>query len=234
MLAPDRGTVALVGSGEFLPAMDPVDRALLEGLADAPRVAVVPTAAAPDGDAVFERWLTMGVQHFTRLGVQAEPVPLRTRADADDLDLAATLARSNFVYLSGGKPSYLREALQGSACWEAIVGVVARGGVVAGCSAGAMVLGGALFNFRRSPLHPVAPALGLVPEIMVIPHFDEFPVDPGPFLGHVADGVTVVGVDGTTALVRARGEWTVLGRGGVTVFAGKNRLRYLAGQMVSL
>ena len=226
------GTVALVGSGEFLPTMDPVDRALIARLPDRPRVAVVPTASAPDGDPVFERWLRMGVEHFTRLGAAVTPIPLRTRADADDPDLAAGIARTNFVYLSGGKPSYLRETFEGTACWQAIVDIFENGGVLAGCSAGAMVLGGKMLRFR--PVPGPADGLGLLPGIIVIPHFDEFRVNPGPFLGLLPDTVTVVGVDGGTALVGSPGQWTVEGKGSVTVFDGGNRLSYLAGQAVPI
>src|SRR6185312_7897313 len=46
------GTVALVGAGEFLPAMDPVDRGLLASIAGPARVVVLPTASAPDGPGV--------------------------------------------------------------------------------------------------------------------------------------------------------------------------------------
>jgi len=45
---------------------------------------------------------------------------------------------------------------------------------------------------------------------------------------------TVVGIDGATALVGSNGHWTVYGRGGVTVFAGKSKVRYLTGREVPL
>ncbi len=73
------GAVALVGAGEYLSAMDPVDRALLARLHDTPRVVVLPTASAPDGPGVPERWTKMGVDHFTRLGAEVQPVMLLDR-----------------------------------------------------------------------------------------------------------------------------------------------------------
>jgi cyanophycinase len=229
------GAVALVGSGEFLPSMDPVDLALLGRLPADARVAIVPTAAAPDGDAVFERWLRMGVEHFTRLGASASPIALRTRADAEDPEVAAALARADLVYLSGGKPAYLREALRGTASWQAISGVFENGGVVAGCSAGAMVLGETMFDFPQAA-RPV-PALGLAPGVTVVPHFDEIPVGVGGFLSQVlrllgTTATTVVGIDGGTALLCSAEGWTVLGRGGVTVLSGGARTRYAAGHVV--
>ena len=48
------GPVALVGAGEFLPAMAAVDAELLAASGRSrPRVAILPTASWPDGEAVF-------------------------------------------------------------------------------------------------------------------------------------------------------------------------------------
>ena len=59
------GPVALVGAGEFLPAMADVDAGLLASTGVArPRVVVLPTASYPDGEDVFQRWASMGVAHF--------------------------------------------------------------------------------------------------------------------------------------------------------------------------
>src|SRR5882724_1349827 len=54
----------LFGSGEFLPWAEPVDTRLVESSSRRDgRVLVVPTASAPEGDAVFERWAAMGTEH---------------------------------------------------------------------------------------------------------------------------------------------------------------------------
>ena len=46
------GTVALVGAGEYLQGMQPVDKKLLERVNGDPKVIVLPTASAPDGEGV--------------------------------------------------------------------------------------------------------------------------------------------------------------------------------------
>src|SRR6187551_2309681 len=110
------GPVALVGSGEFLPAMSTFDAELLASTGRArPRVVIVPTASYPDGEEVFQRWATMGVDHFAALGAEVEPVLVRDRAEADDPAAAQAIGEADLVYLSGGKPGYLRSALAGSA-----------------------------------------------------------------------------------------------------------------------
>ena len=226
------GTIALIGSGEYLTPIQPVDKKLLEHISGEPSVVVLPTAAAPDGAGVPERWTKMGVEHFRQLGAHAEPVMLLTRADADNPALVEQIARSNFVYFSGGKPRYLLETLQGSAAWEAIVALYKIGGVVAGCSAGAMAMGAALFDFPK--FWHTLPALGLAPGLVIIPHFDEIPKLMLASLKSSDQDTTVVGVDGSTALVGRQGHWTVYGRGGVTVFEQKQRIRYSEGQEVRL
>ena len=225
------GTIALVGSGEFLPPIQPLDRKLLEHVQGTPRVVVLPTASAPDGAGVPERWATMGVAHFGTLGAQVEPVMLLTREDAENSAIAEKIAQANFVYFSGGKPRYLLETLQGTAAWEAIVALYTNGGVVAGCSAGAMVMGAALFNFPN--FWQTTSALNLAPGLVIVPHFDEIPKLMLATLNHASPNTTV-GVDGSTALVGHEDRWTVYGAGGVTVFEEKNKVRYIEGQEVRL
>jgi cyanophycinase len=229
---PDIGTVALVGSGEYLPPIQPLDLKLLQHLQDTPQVVVLPTAAAPDGPEVSARWAKMGVDHFHLLGAAVEPVMLLTREDAGNSELVAKISQANFVYLSGGKPRYLLETLEGTPAWEAIVQIYKRGGVIAGCSAGAMAMGSVIFNFPQ--MWRTVPALGLATGLAVIPHFDEIPKLMLATLNHPNDQTTVVGVDGSTALVGHAGGWTVYGTGGVTVFEGKKRIRYTEGQEVNL
>ena len=103
------GPVALVGSGEFLAVMEPVDAGLLEGR---PRRAVVlPTAAAREGDARMSYWLELGRTHYEAMGVEPVLLDVRTREDAEDPATAARIEGVGLVYLSGGDPHHLSETL---------------------------------------------------------------------------------------------------------------------------
>jgi cyanophycinase len=230
--SPTTGTIALVGSGEFLPPILPLDQKLLTLVQGEARVVVLPTASTPDGGGVPARWAKMGVEHFKQLGAQAEAVMLLTRDDAHNPELVGRIAQANFVYLSGGKPRYLLETLRETPAWEAITALYYSGGVIAGCSAGAMAMGSALFDLPKfwQPL----PALGLAPGLIIIPHFDEIPRVMMGTLNHTNHGTTVVGVDGSTGLIGHAGGWTVYGKGGVTVFEQVGRVRYADGQQVRL
>jgi cyanophycinase len=227
-----QGTLALIGAGEFLPPVAAIDKMLLERINGTPRVVVLPTASAPDGPGVPERWASMGVDHFSQLGAVVEAAMLLQRADADDESIVSQIAAANFVYLSGGKPRYLLETLKDTAAWQTIINMLAKGGVLAGCSAGAMVLGSELFDFPQ--LWRTIPAFGLAQEMIVIPHFDEIPAALTSTISLTKRKLTMVGIDGSTALVRSNDLWSVYGSGGVTVFHENNKTRYLAGNEVLL
>jgi cyanophycinase len=228
------GPVALVGAGEFLPEMAEIDAELLgASRRSRPRVAILPTASWPDGPAVFDRWAARGTAHFEELGAEVEVVLVRERADADDPANAQAVGEADLIYLSGGKPSHLRAALEGSAVWSAMIAAHARGSVLAGCSAGAMVLGGQQAEFRFPPQLPLGfePGLGLLPGIAVLPHYDRFPETLAALrVARAPRGTVVLGIDEATAAIGQDGNWQVRGTGRVTVWRGRRRERLRAGE----
>ncbi|MEM7132211.1 MAG: Type 1 glutamine amidotransferase-like domain-containing protein [Chloroflexota bacterium] len=218
--------LALVGSGEYLPGMEAVDRRLLSLFDQPSKVVCVPTAAGTEGDAMIDDWMQKGVDHFTRLGADVEGVRVWDRNSANDSTLAEAIAAANFVYLSGGKPGYLYDTLKGTSSWEAILTVIGKGGLLTGCSAGAMIQGQAFGGFPRK--HE---GFGLWPNINVIPHFDEIPsaiISSMRML--VGKGMTVVGVEGNTALLKKDGQYEVIGQG-VTVWTPDYKERYTEGML---
>jgi cyanophycinase len=233
------GPVALVGAGEFLPNMAEFDAGLLRATGRSrPRVAILPTASYPDGEEVFSRWAAMGVAHFGGLGAEVEPVLVRDRAGADDGAAAQALGEADLIYLAGGNPAYLMGVLANSAVGRAIVAAHERGAVVAGCSAGAMVLAGHSFDFRvRLMPWPLRwrPGLGFVPGASVVPHYDAWPEPLSALVALQAPrGSVVLGLDEETALVGRDGAWQVHGRSRVTVWHGRHRERYRAGEVFRL
>jgi cyanophycinase len=230
------GPLALVGAGEFLPTMEPVDRHLL-ALADGPspsRVVVLPTASAPEGHAVFWRWGTMGLDHFRRLGVQAEVLSVTDRASAHDDACVQAIRNASFVYFSGGQPRYLLETLKDTPVWSAVLDAWRRGAALAGCSAGAMVFGAAIRSFR-APDAPLIPALGLLHRVVVLPHFDRWGLARRqPLRDALPPEVLLIGVDEHTALVWSEGRWQVMGQGCVTLWRSDGLERYPVGSTVPL
>ncbi len=221
------GRLALVGSGEYLPVMHDVEAWLLEGR---PKVYVqLATAAATEGDAVLRRWHALGASAAERLGAEQIVVDVRTRADADDARWVDAVAGAGLIYLSGGKPSYLAETLRGTSVWQAIVDAWRAGASLAGCSAGAMVLGGHIPDYRH-PRSGGTPGLGVVPGISVLPHFDRYSKwMPDLALRPLAKrSPHVLGIDEDTALVSDAGlaalrTWHVMGRQSVYAVTADGR-----------
>lgn len=215
--------------------MADLDRSLLDATGRArPRVVILPTASWPDGRAVFERWAAMGVEHFRTLGAEVEPVLVRDRASASDPGHVQAIGEADLVYLSGGKPRHLLEALDGTPAGDAVRAAHDRGAIIAGCSAGAMVLAARQADLGTPMLpFPVRwrPALGLIQGVAVLPHYDAWPE---PMAAAIAlqgsrRGV-VLGLDEATAAVGRDGVYQVHGRGRVTVWRGRHRERYRQGE----
>jgi cyanophycinase len=229
------GPLALVGSGEYLPVMAEVERGLLAGRP--PRYVQIPTAAAHEGQTSLDHWVDLGREQAARLGVEAVPVVVRNRSDADDPAMAAQLEAAGLIYLSGGSPTLLAKTLLGTAVGAAIEAAWRAGAALAGCSAGAMALTSWVPSLRRPGTEPQE-GLGLVPELRVIPHFDRFerwmPDLVGRYLAKAADGTEVVGVDEDTALIWDDQRWTVHGQRQVWLLRTDGRSPYPAGATLDL
>jgi cyanophycinase len=232
------GTLALIGAGEFLDPMDKVDQTLLS-MAGGMRVVVLPTASTPDGPGVPERWAKMGIDHFNHLGAQTDAVMALDRAACIDAKLAARVRAANLVYFSGGKPDYLYNTLVDTPVWQAVSEVLARGGVVAGCSAGAMIMGAYVPVFSELIGIPTISkwqdGFKLVPDSIIAPHYNEFPeIFSSLIFGGRPAGTFLIGVDADTALVGSNGSWKALGARRVTIKRDHATQRYTEGQTVPL
>jgi cyanophycinase len=222
--------LVLVGSGEYLPGIELVDRFLIGQLKEAPRVVCLPTAAGLEGKERIAYWSDLGVAHFMRLGVQdVRAVPVVDRISANNPEMAYTIWEANFAYLSGGKPDYLYQTLHDTRTWEALLSVHERGGILAGCSAGAMVMGTRIPGFPRW-----GPGFNLLQGTLVIPHFDEISkgmVKMARFFS--ARDLALVGIERNTALFVNAEKKGVIGTGAVEVWVGRERRRYINDQSVS-
>ncbi|NJC96280.1 MAG: hypothetical protein FIB03_08080 [Anaerolineae bacterium] len=101
------GLIALVGSGEYLPVMEDVDRHLLHSLnliGRKPRVVCLPTAAGREGDVSVNRWSNMGLAHFQKLGAEVDALRIIDRDSADDPQWESLLENADLIYFSGGDP----------------------------------------------------------------------------------------------------------------------------------
>jgi cyanophycinase len=216
------GHIALTGGNEFRRECDPMDRALLD-LVGGPRATVVilPTAATNENPYVAGE---NGIRHFGRLNARADKLMIVDAETASQRELAVAVEKHDLVYFTGGDPIYLADVLRGSKTWEAVLAVYARGGLIAGSSAGAMVLGGQLWRFDGW-----VAGLGLVPNVAVVPHHATLAARwnaPAMAAALPAD-VTLLGIDEVTAVLLPEG--LVLGQGEVTVYGPDGPRAYAAG-----
>jgi cyanophycinase len=211
---------ALLGSGEFEPWSEEVDRWMLRRAAhpDGP-VLILPTASAPEGDEVFTMWGDMGLRHFDAMGVSAHVLPLKTRADAESPEVVSKLEGASMVYFSGGNPAYLVEVLLGSPFWRGVLSKLDRGLAYAGCSAGISSLGVKAPDSGAGGLAQEAwrPGLGLFPNVVFGPHWDMLdsyiPGLPQLMEEAVPAGGVLFAVDERTAAIGDGHEWGVVGLG---------------------
>jgi cyanophycinase len=216
------GPVALLGSGEFEPWTDDVDRAVLEAATGDGSVAILPTASEPEGE-MYAEWARRGLEHYADLGVPARVIELKGREDAEAGDLARQIEGASLIFFSGGNPAFLARVLEGSAIWSTIVTAVERGAAFAGCSAGACVAG----EFAPDSMTEHVwedrwvSGLRLLPGVWVVPHFDALDSYRAGlrdfFLSRVPEDDWAIGVDERTAVVRFGDAWRVFGEGGVLV-----------------
>ena len=122
------------------------------------------------------------------------------------------------------------EVLRGSLLLRRITHGLERGMILAGSSAGAMVLG------ERMRFRQWSDALGVVPGVAVLPHHErssksrtsrEVAVE-------TSDGVTALGIDGATGCFTEGDGWRVLGVGSVTVYKGREWNTYESGEYFEL
>ena len=135
-VGPARGALVIVGGAMRDPAI--VERFVqLAGGPDAP-IVVIPTAG---GGETYDQYY-LGLRAFREAGATDLTVLHTTdREVAGDLGFVLPLQRARGVWFPGGRQWRLADAYLGTRVQEEIAGVLRRGGVVGGSSAGATILG---------------------------------------------------------------------------------------------
>jgi cyanophycinase len=221
----------LAGGAEFTTAMAPADRRALElaGGRDA-AVRIIPAAAAPDNN--HRRAGQRGVDWFRSLGARdVAAVALIDRTSAYDTAVIDDLRRAQLIYLLGGFPGYLLATLRGTPAWQAVQQAHAGGALLAGSSAGAMVLGRLMLEPTTLQLEPALAAVGWC----VVPHVEDFG---GPWLRRLAtqpSEAPLLGIAAGCALIDdgPDGQWRQYGRGPVETVVDGAVVRHAADQPIS-
>ncbi len=221
------GAIALVGGDEFGQNCIPMDQELLRRIPTRPpRVVILPTAAAHQRPHLAAE---NGIRYFKELGAAATSAMILDRRDADDHRCVDQLKEANLLYITGGDPWHLLESLRDSAATATIKELKEQNMLIAGSSAGAMVLGE---KMRYGKGANWIQGLGLAPRVVVLPHHERVnKADTELLLGMLESHITILGVEGATACVNDGDDiWQVIGSGSVTAYAGGKGQRYETGQ----
>ncbi len=212
-----KGHILLEGGSEFYGGMSEPDLAAisLAGGVDV-SISIIPTAAAPDRN--DRRAGQNGVRWFNALGASSvNSLPIVDRASAAEPEVTARLKRSHLIYLLGGFPGYLYATLVSSPSWLAVLEAYHTGAVIAGSSAGAMIL---CEDFFDPESQRVSPGLNLIPGACLLPHHNTFGKTWADRLKAFLPNHKLIGIDEETGIIddfdnRA---WTVYGKGSVTIY----------------
>lgn len=226
------GYILLEGGAEFGGQMSAPDLRAIElaGGFDVP-ISIIPTAAAPDNN--HRRAGNNGVNWFRHLGAHnVEALTLIDTASANDAAIAASLQQSRLIYLLGGFPGYLGATLAGSTAWQAMLAAYEAGAVIAGSSAGAMVL----CQYYYDPgTRKLTEGLRLLNNTCVLPHHNTFGKNWAAQIAQDLPGIVLLGIDERTGLLDDAGtnrktNWHVYGQGAVSVYRNGSAMIYRAGE----
>src|SRR6266571_4925478 len=192
------GYLLLEGGAEFGGLMSEPDLRAIE-LAGGPDalISIIPTAAAPDNN--HQRAGRNGVNWFRSLGaMRVETLPLIDKTSANSPELVATISQSRLIYMLGGFTGYLGETLKDSASWQAMLKAYQAGAIIAGSSAGAMVMCQYYYDPAKAQ---VVEGLALLPNTCVLPHHNTFGKNWASRLFHLLPNVLLLGIDEQTGML---------------------------------
>ena len=212
------GPLAVIGGREWQEGCD-FDAELLE-LSGSADVVVLPPAAAYENPT---RTVAAASEWFAAIGGRVSAVDVLNRRDAESPQHADAVRNARFISLSDGSPLHLRSVLKGSAVWNALVDAWHIGAVVAGSSAGAMVLGDPMVDPRGGAF---TLGLGLVRRLAIVPNWETWTGDRARRMTHlIPDHTAVAEVEESTALLRyTDGTWKTAGKGDVTLSLSRQPL----------
>ena len=219
---PRRGVLIIIGGHEQKEG----DRVILREVARRLKGGklVIATVASHEPEGYFESYQ----QGFDGLDVgKLTELYVEDRAQALDPDKLRAFDDADGVFFTGGDQLRITSQIGNTPIELRIRDIYARGGVIAGTSAGASVMpetmlvsGASRESCRLGDLH-MAPGLGLIGGVIVDQHFAERGRI-GRLLGAVAKNPRIlgIGVDEDTAIIVGGDRFDVIGSGAVYVVDG--------------
>ena len=208
-----KGTLVIVGGGGMTPAIS--KRFIEAGGGEQGHFVVLPIAMP---DPIFA---PVEAQFLKRLGAKnVTVIPYREQKDLEDPKVRAVFEKATGIWFGGGRQWHFVDAYEGTQLPAWFRGVLDRGGVIGGSSAGATIQGDYLV--RGAPAGPqimmcegYERGLGFLPGVAIDQHFSarkrfkdmtalmaEYPQ----YLGIGLDEATAIIVQGSTAEILGKGQ----------------------------
>ena len=226
------GYMLLEGGAEFGGRMREPDLKAIElaGGFDAP-IRIIPTAAAPDNN--HQRAGNNGIRWFQSLGARdVLSIPLINKASANDKNIAQSLRDAKLIYMLGGFTHYFGQTLKDSLAWDASLEAYHNGALIAGSSAGAMVMCQFYYVPGEGRVHE---GLNLVPNSLVLPHHNTLGKNWAPKLTKHIPDVTLIGIDEQTGMIDdGANHWMAYGDGEITMYKDSRIEAIRTGNVFSL
>jgi len=215
----ERGCLIAIGGHEDKKG----ERVILKAVAERIRAGrlVIATVASHEPEGYFDAYR----EAFTGIGVtDLAELYLDEREETLDPAHRELIAGAAGIFFTGGDQLRIVSQMGDTPLETLVRELYARGGVVAGTSAGAsaqsetmLVRGSGAESHRIGDLH-MAPGLGLLPDVIIDQHFAERGRI-GRLLGAVAHNPRLlgIGIDEDSAIVVENGCFSVIGSGAVTV-----------------
>ena len=215
--AATKGFVIAMGGGNGTPEIYEKWKTLGGGANG--NVVLIPTANNP-GDDIAP--VVEGLKHV--FGVQKVSVlDTKDRSKANSAEFVAPLKQATFVFIDGGRQWRLADAYLGTRVERELRNVLKRGGVIAGSSAGASILGSYLVRGDPKSAEVMMAkgherGFGFIPNCAIDQHVSERhrERDMEPVVATHPD-LLGIGIDPNTIIVAHEGQFEVLGNGRVTI-----------------
>jgi cyanophycinase len=221
---PARGALVLVGGGANRPSFIQKFVALAGGPAAA--IVLIPTTLEDD------RLTADGLDRLRESMASILGVPrvlvlhTRDRHQADAPAFVEPLRHATGVWILGGNEQHLMDAYTGTRTQTEIEAVLARGGVLGGTSAGAIIQGSTTVladspAFKALVIDTKHTPFGLLPNTIVLPHWSQRSLQRvlSATLA-TAPNLLGIGIDEATAAIVEHDQLDVLGDGHVGIYDG--------------
>jgi cyanophycinase len=150
----------------------------------------------------------------------------RSREEANTESFVAPLKKAKAIWISGGNPGRFMSTYRGTHLEKELKMFLKRGGIIAGESAGAIVLG--TYTIRGNPEKPVLmvegseKGLGIIPNVAINPHLSASKrenelvtvIDKYPYL-------LGIGIDDNTGFLIRDGIGEVFGQGRIAIYTNE-------------